>query len=457
MRQALRGATRPGESYGTGLSLPVDYVVDKLLGNDANPGTPVAPWKSLSKVNGISVGAGATITVRIKSGTYSDASDAIKISNNLPSGKHGIGSRLNLVYEPGCILDGVAANAAVPQTAAHDFGANNLDCYIFGNDLIVRDYKEPSAGSPEAIGVFGTAKVTAYQVHALRCDDGFSAHNTSWLTLYDCSAQLCEKGPFIHVQSARVRAYRCDFFNSTNLSTTAPTGSTTDVECYDCKWTSTANINSTPTFQGKFVRCQIGTLDHYIALGTANAGAGAEFIDSFLHARCDGNFRFKLTRCYGKYTQRVQNGGSVENYNCIWSGPTSAGAIIFSNFNPGSSGVVIHHNNIYRTATAAAFNNVDLPNANHLVVAGAQIHGNILAGSAAFDADLVTADSGNTVRVANITADPLIGSANTLNPDDYGYAPGSPAIGAGLAGANIGFAIGEVQAPAQLIGTVPTP
>jgi hypothetical protein len=48
------------------------------------------------------------------------------------------------------------------------------------------------------------------------------------------------------------------------------------------------------------------------------------------------------------------------------------------------------------------------------------------------------------VIVGNVSADALIGAANTLDPDDYGYAPGSPAIGAGVGGVNCGFAVGEI-------------
>jgi hypothetical protein len=65
---------------------------------------------------------------------------------------------------------------------------------------------------------------------------------------------------------------------------------------------------------------------------------------------------------------------------------------------------------------------------------------NILSGSAAFDADLISADTGPVVRVGNVTADALIGAANTLLMADYGYAGGSPAIGAATDGGNCGFA-----------------
>ena len=137
--------------------------------------------------------------------------------------------------------------------------------------------------------------------------------------------------------------------------------------------------------------------------------------------------------------------------NCVISGPaTGNSSVFYSSYNPGSSGQWLVRDNIFETATAAAFMDLDATNAGYLVAADSEFFNNILSGSAAIDADLVTADAGGVVVVDNVTADALIGAANTINPDDYGYAAGSPAIGAGSAGGNCGFAVGEVAEMAAI-------
>jgi len=128
--------------------------------------------------------------------------------------------------------------------------------------------------------------------------------------------------------------------------------------------------------------------------------------------------------------------------NCVISGPaTGNSSVFYSNYNPGSSGQWLVRDSIFETAS---FMDVDATNAGYLVAAGSRFRNNILSGSAAIDADLITADTGGVVVGDNITADALIGAANTLDPDDYGYASGSPAIGAGSTGGNCGFAVGAV-------------
>jgi len=134
--------------------------------------------------------------------------------------------------------------------------------------------------------------------------------------------------------------------------------------------------------------------------------------------------------------------------HCIIAGPASSqSSIFYSNFNDGSASPMTIVDNIFETASAGAFMSIDGTNSGHLVSAGSLWENNLLSGSAAFDADLIAADTGGTVLVGNITGDALIGAANTLDPDDYGYAVYSPAIGAATDGGNIGFAVGDLTQP----------
>jgi hypothetical protein len=78
-----------------------------------------------------------------------------------------------------------------------------------------------------------------------------------------------------------------------------------------------------------------------------------------------------------------------------------------------------------------------------LAANGSQFYNNLLTDSKTYDADLISA----SVDIqGTVTDDPLIGDADSLDPDDYGYGDGSPAIGAATDGGNIGFGVGEISA-----------
>ena len=59
---ALAGATvlQVTNSWAAGAT----YYVDAAAGNDANPGTSAAPWRSLAKINGAALTAGDTVLLR---------------------------------------------------------------------------------------------------------------------------------------------------------------------------------------------------------------------------------------------------------------------------------------------------------------------------------------------------------------------------------------------------------
>jgi hypothetical protein len=210
----------------------------------------------------------------------------------------------------------------------------------------------------------------------------------------------------------------------------------------------------TGSFQGEyqqFLRCQLGTDTSSIRniQGRISQAPATSILieDSYLNLSMQAIPKTTIRRCYGKMSARTREyEGTFTVENNVFSAPAQGfSAIVFSNYNPGAAIKWSFKNNIIETATAAEFMMVDATNAGYIVASASEFFNNVLSGSAAYDADLVTADSGNTVIVDNVTGDALIGAANTYNPNDYGYASGSPAIGAGTDGSNIGFAVGEVS------------
>jgi hypothetical protein len=426
--------------YGGGNSETYDYYIDATNGNDANNGSLYAPWKTLSKITGIPLAVNATVRVLIKQGTYNTADDYV-----LRSGSAGLNSHLYLIFEPNCIMDGTAANAAVPATNGFEFSAfteTPWSATIYGNGLQINNYTEATAASPNGVGNRGGHILYCHNVHCDNCDDGFSSHDTAQMYLYDCSSINSEKGEFLHVNNAYVEHHRCEFTIS-GLNNGQGSGTPT-LRYFDCKIIPSTTGTSLRTLGSTFSNCQIGTNDISVVL--LNGGASSLIEDSFINCYFDGNAAIDLKRCYGKLSVRVRQSGGITVENCvITSRATGYSAVILSNFNGSGSCSLFVENNIFETTN---FMVVDALNAGYLVAGLSRFFNNSLFGGAAFDADLIAADTGGTVIVGNIFTNPLIGAGNTLNPDDYGYAAGSPAIGAGTGGTNIGFAVGEVAPPA---------
>jgi hypothetical protein len=422
--------------YGGGNSETYDYYIDATDGNDANNGSLYAPWKTLSKITGIPLAVNATVRVLIKQGTYNTADDYVIKTFG------GLNSTLYLIFEPNCIMDGTSANA-IAATNGFEFSTSDSAVYntiIYGNGLIVRNYSEATALSPNGVGNRGVHKIYVHNVTCTNCDDGFSAHDDAHMYLYDCSASGSEKGAFIHVGNAYCEHHRCVF---TCTTSTGYGSGTPTIKLFDCVLIpATTSSTLLAVARSTYTNCQIGTLTQRFQL----SGAGGVIIDSFVNCYLDGNGgAITFTRCYGKSSFRVRQAGGARYENCVFTAPTTGFAqIVFSNFNGGGNSQLFFRNNIVESAV---FMSVDATNAAYLVNGVSQFFNNDVFG-ATFDADLVTADSGGTVIVGNISADALIGAGNTLNPDDYGYAAGSPAIGAGTGGTNIGFAVGEVAPPA---------
>jgi hypothetical protein len=416
-----------------GANLTPNFWIDATSGDDANDGSQSAPWASLNKIYDVPLGAGQTVTVRIKTGLYNKSSDTVvKNSVNNP----GLNSVLNLVFEPGCVMDG-------NRNGYNGFefsGTNTYITNIYGNGLHVNNYGESTSLSPNGVGNRGTHILYCHNVHCDNCDDGFSSHDNAQMYLYDCSAQNAEKGAVIHVDNAYVEHHRCTFIFK-GLTNVVGAGTPTCL-FYNCRIIPFANTGI--GFNGgTFYNCQIGTL-------TARFQASFRAFDSFVNVYVDANSRFLLTRCYGKISVRVRGvspNPPVTVENCVITGPaTGQSMIVFSNFDFEQPAKIIFNNNIVESG---AFMSVSSKSAGQLVSGDSQFFNNILSGSSAFDADLIAADTETNVVVGNVTADALIGAGNTLNPDDYGYVDGSPAIGAATNGGNCGFAVGEVFLPAE--------
>jgi hypothetical protein len=429
-----------------GLDLTPTYWVSPT-GNDANAGTSEgAAWKSLSKAASVVYGASSAspIVVRVKAGTYNTSLDYFDVTTAASVSNPG----LIMVHEPGCIMDGTAAVAAVNRNGYEFSTGANWPVTIYGNGLLIRNYAN-SFGSANGVGNRGSNICDVYDVTVDNCDDGLSGHSNSILRAYDCTFRNCVKSAYAHVDNTETYHYRCRFEGRSASIIGIGTNQSTKSAYFEGCLFIPATSGQVVGFRNSIaVQCQIGTTTLRVG-GTESNNFVAT--DCFINFARDTNQVMNFQRCYGFASFRQRNGGSLTMENCVITGPaTGLTNIFYSNFNPGSGSPHIIRNNIFETATAAAFMSYDATNAGYLVAAGSQFWNNVLGGSAAFDADLIAADTLGTVIQNNVTADPLIGAGNTLNPADYGYAAGSPAIGTGVGGTNSGFAVGEVSAPVAM-------
>lgn len=438
----------------TALAFDPDYWIDATGGSDSNNGlTEGAAFASISKIASVvgpALSAGETVVVRVKSDTYSTADDHASIA------AFAEGAHIVVVFEAGCVMDGTAASA-IGNYSAIDMAlasspTNTLTLY--GNGLTIQHYNYTTGGaSPQGLGWSGAnTTLNAYNITIDDCVDGVSGHTGGHANLYDVTVQNCVKQLIANVSESTMDAYRCVFTGTgTETATFATDNGLSGLNrFYDCIFTPGANPGKNWEIdKSEFHNCQFGTATQSMNVVGNGTTDSLVFRDSFVNIRAQAWGGYDLQRCYGLASFRVRDqSGTFTLKRNVFSGPaTGLTNILYSNFDDSGSGTWVVHDNIFETATAAAFMSVDATNAGYLVAAGSEFFNNILSGSAAFDADLTAADTGGTVIVDNVTDDALIGAANTFDPDDYGYAVGSPAIGAGVTGGNCGFAVGEVDSP----------
>jgi hypothetical protein len=412
-----------------------DYVIDATLGNDSNDGlTPATAWKTLSKINNLN-GLNTRHSILVKTGIYSSADDFIEVTGNV-----GGGTEYVVHFESGTIMDGTAAVAAVAsQDAVEVKNANGAKLTVYGNGLLVRNYAEGTALSPNGFSSRDDTTLTVYDANVDNCDDGFSAHGDSTMVLWRCTAQNAEKSPFVHVGNTTVIANSCTFTESAggNLNIT-DSSEDPDITLNDCALIpSFVSGGDTLRCGGATLnRCVVGTEANPVKLyATTNP---VVLNDSYINAYADGNNDVVLSGCYGKFTLRVRNGGSLDMQNCVIVAPaTGYSSVLYQSYDPGSGSPVVMNNNIF--SGSFDFDNMISALADYVMDAvGTTFYNNLLFGGTAYSSTLVAADNGAQIA-GTVTTDPNLGTATGTLKTNYGWLPGSPAQGAGFGGADIGF------------------
>jgi hypothetical protein len=439
-----------------GLSAPFNYYVDATNGNDSNSGaTPALAFKTLSKISASLTSAGKSTRVLVRAGAYSTATDYVAVA------QAALGCYMEIVFEPGCTMDGTLANASpgVATWDAFEFdGTNNYTSRVYGNGLQCANYADSThATSPNGIGNRNNHILWVHDVYCTNCDDGISAHDSATIYAYDCTFGNGYKSAFAHIITSKTYHYRCTFTGrvGATLGIGAVSDDTATGYFEDCVFVPTANDQFLDVRNSILLRCQIGTLTNNVKITTPAASPTPSLSKCFVNAWLDGNAGSSLSQCFGKLSIRQRSGGSQTAQNCIITAPASSKTSVIYNDAALAAQTLAFNNNIVKTATAAAFMSVDATTAGQMVSAAQKFWNNAMNGSAAYDADLIAADSGGAVIKSTLTANTNIGAGNTLLMADYAYGTGSPAIGAGTGGGNIGFGASDVAVRATRVPALP--
>jgi len=399
-----------------------DYVV-ALSGDDTNLGSSTSPWRHLSKISSGLVRDGKTTKVLVKAGLY-DAGDADTI--NISGGTiYSPGTKLELHFEPGVIIDGTAVTATRKNCFGIELG--NLPVDIFGNGLVLREFNVESAN---LLGTRDNVLVNAYDIDFFSGEDGITGHGSETVNLYRCVFRSGVSRPVINVGSSTVNIYDSVISGSIDYSD----GTHGVIERTTC----------TPRGDGQWLvgpvtmrQCIIGSPTTYYEHFTAGVNEEAVIEDSYINLYYDGptdGSVLNLTRCFGKLGCRVRNSG-LEMRRCVITENSGQGSIFGSNYDPGYTGKYIVEDNIFVDPARCGATSQVGP---YLVAAGSEITNNFISDSMIWGVDLDAIDTGTS------TADPLIGPADSTVMADYAWVAGSsPAEGAGVGGGDVGFSVDD--------------
>ena len=411
-----------------------DYYVDSVSGSDSNDGTSVSnAWATLSKLDATLLSAGSTVAVLVAAGTYDTASDYILVQ----SGASAVtGAVLDVTFKSGCVMDGT--NMAGSENGVEASGSNPWTLNLYGNGLTIQNYEVAGTNSPNGIGNRDSATIKAYDITCDGNNDNFSSHGDAPMYLYRCVGRNATKGEFLHVGNAIVYAEDCEFYPATGINGMATTTGTCEmVNCVIEPVTSGATWG----FGDTIVRGgRIGSSTKSVQIVAATSGSGATIEDAYVHAYIDGNSFVTLTGCFGRLSTRLRNLGNILIDHCVFMDGAlgQADAVLFQGYDPGSQGDWNAIDSIFTGYVTAVGSGFTATHAGYFTAAGNSVNYCCTYGNTTnFDADLTGAD----ITTGNITTDPLLSTpGSSYDKADWGYTTGSPCIGAGSSGGNIGFA-----------------
>lgn len=279
--------------------------------------------------------------------------------------------------------------------------------------------------------------------------DGFSLHGSlAYGEVYDCTFRLNSKSAFAHVHTGGAfTAKRCSFEGAAGAiigigaeTTTASANSLYE----DCAFVPSVAGDAVTFKQARLVRPTLGTMTLWVAttggaapFGDAN---GPTIIDDgFVNVVWDQNSPVNFTGCYGFMNIRQRNFavGSIIDH-CSFKGLAAGDPFLYQGFDPGSAATLVIRNTVLSGFGTAIGSGFSATNAGYFSASNSRAEYLCLFGNT-LNVDADVAALGSPYVANNITSNPLLGPRNTTAKADWAIGPTGPCIGAGLAGADIGF------------------
>jgi hypothetical protein len=445
--------TGPGGSVNSNAAtITVLLVADRYIsptGNDSADGlTRDTAWGTFTKLS-------ADVTALSSSGTRSYV---------ILSGNYTLKGEINFAvsnrtllfdYEEDVIVDTVAATVVNSGFNINDgLGScivNLRGAEFYGNNI----------GSANGIGtnntfanlVFNGIRADGKKAIFDGYDDGLSCHGNGSavgaIVFNDIIARNCPKAAVIHVNSASATHNRCEFIGKTG-AILGIGGSQASVASFwnDCDFVPAVDLGNGVSYQGNTNKSRIGSITKRLlganwAFGTGTLSDTRR--DNFIaHHQGDGPGVLRLTRNFGFFNNMRIRGPITQAAmfeNCIFTGWNTSQDFIVGTFDGGGGnwlgGTPIFRNCVF-IGFRTVFGFVNTTQRDHM-------NAHWTVENCCFWDNTTNFQSGLTIGTNLVLADPLLGSRATTNQADWAVGVGSPCIGAGTSGGNIGFTLADIS------------